>query len=144
MQFSVNASRFDPYKNYKFRVKYATGGDYVAGISKVSALKRTTEVVEHREGGDPSPLVNADGSARWPGVTSRSDCLPLAGDRKNPGHCHFRQVPVDARSQPRRRSAGNLTKLTVSPPIARAGRGGPMATPPPPRRPTRQQWSRAW
>ena len=51
-QFSVNAQRFDPYKNFKFRVKW--DGKYVAGVSKVGALKRTTEVVEHREGGDPS------------------------------------------------------------------------------------------
>lgn len=51
-QFSVNAQRFDPYKNFKFRVKW--DGRYVAGISKVGALKRTTEVVKHREGGDPS------------------------------------------------------------------------------------------
>ena len=50
-QFSVNAQRFDPYKNFKFRVKW--DGKYVAGVSKVGALKRTTEVVEHREGGDP-------------------------------------------------------------------------------------------
>jgi phage tail-like protein len=51
-QFSVNASRFDPYKNFKFRVKW--DGRYVAGVSKVGALKRTTEPVKHREGGDPS------------------------------------------------------------------------------------------
>jgi phage tail-like protein len=51
-QFTVNASRFDPYKNMKFRVKW--DGKYVAGISKVSALKRSTEPVTHREGGDPS------------------------------------------------------------------------------------------
>ena len=51
-QFSVNATRFDPYKNFKFRVKW--DGRYVAGVSKVGMLKRTTEVVEHREGGDPS------------------------------------------------------------------------------------------
>ena len=49
-QFSVNAQRFDPYKNFKFRVKW--DGRYVAGVSKVSALKRSTEVVSHREGGD--------------------------------------------------------------------------------------------
>jgi len=47
-KFSVNAQRFDPYKNFKFRVKW--DGRYVAGVSKVGALKRTTEVVEHREG----------------------------------------------------------------------------------------------
>ena len=50
-QFSVNATRFDPYKNFKFRFKW--DGRYVAGFSKMSALKRTTVVVEHRECGDP-------------------------------------------------------------------------------------------
>jgi len=45
-QFTVNAQRFDPYKNFKFRVKW--DGKYVAGVNKVSALKRTTEVVKHR------------------------------------------------------------------------------------------------
>jgi phage tail-like protein len=49
-QFSVNTQRFDPYKNFKFRVRW--DGKFVAGISKVGALKRSTEVVEHREGGD--------------------------------------------------------------------------------------------
>jgi phage tail-like protein len=51
-QFPVNTHRFDPYKNMKFRIKW--DGRYVAGVSKISALKRSTEVVTHREGGDPS------------------------------------------------------------------------------------------
>ena len=51
-QFSVNTQRFDPYKNFKFRVKW--DGKYVAGVSKVGALKLSTEAVTHREGGDPS------------------------------------------------------------------------------------------
>ena len=51
-EFAVNATRVDPYKNFKFRVKW--DGRYVAAVSSVSALRRTTEVVEHREGGDPS------------------------------------------------------------------------------------------
>ncbi|MFD7258442.1 phage tail protein [Streptomyces sp. NPDC059874] len=51
-QFTINTHRFDPYKNMKFRVKW--DGRYVAGVSKVSALKRSTEPVLHREGGDPS------------------------------------------------------------------------------------------
>ena len=53
-QFTVNAHRFDPYKNFKFRVSW--DGRPVAGISKVSALKQSTEVVSHREGGDPSTV----------------------------------------------------------------------------------------
>ena len=47
-QFSVNAQRFDPYKNFKFRVKFGESPNYVAGVSKVGGLKRTTEVVKHR------------------------------------------------------------------------------------------------
>ena len=66
-QFSVNAQRFDPYKNFKFRVKW--DGKYVAGISKVSALKRTTEVVEHREGGDPSSGRKSPGRTEFDAIT---------------------------------------------------------------------------
>lgn len=66
-QFSVNASRFDPYKNFKFRVKW--DGRYVAGVSKVGALKRSTEVVEHREGGDPSTSRRAPGRSSYEPIT---------------------------------------------------------------------------
>ena len=66
-QFSVNTQRFDPYKNFKFRVKW--DGRYVAGISKVSALKHTTEVVEHREGGDPSTARKSPGRRKFDAIT---------------------------------------------------------------------------
>ena len=66
-QFSVNALRFDPYKNFKFRVKW--DGRYVAGISKVSALKRTTEVVKHRDGGDPSSSRKSPGRTEYEAIT---------------------------------------------------------------------------
>jgi phage tail-like protein len=66
-KFSVNAQRFDPYKNYKFRVKW--DGRYVAGISKVSPLKRTTEVVSHREGGDPSHDRKSPGRSSFEPIT---------------------------------------------------------------------------
>lgn len=66
-QFSVNATRFDPYKNFKFRVKW--DGRYVAGISKVSALKRSTEVVEFREGGDPSTTRRSPGKNKFEPIT---------------------------------------------------------------------------
>jgi phage tail-like protein len=65
-QFSVNTDRFDPYKNFKFRVKM--DGRYVAGISKVGALKRTTEVVKHREGGDPSSSRKSPGQSDFEAV----------------------------------------------------------------------------
>lgn len=66
-QFSVNTTRFDPYKNFKFRVKWE--GRYVAGISKVSSLKRTTEVVKHREGGDPSSTRKSPGRTEYEAIT---------------------------------------------------------------------------
>jgi phage tail-like protein len=67
-QFTVNAQhRFDPYKNFKFRVKW--DGRYVAGISKVGALKRTTEVVKHREGGDPSSTRKSPGRTEYEAIT---------------------------------------------------------------------------
>lgn len=65
-QFSVNAQRFDPYKTFKFRVKW--DGRYVAGISKVSGLKRSTEVVRHREGGDPSTTRKSPGRTEYDGI----------------------------------------------------------------------------
>jgi phage tail-like protein len=61
-EFTVNPTRFDPYKSFKFRVKW--DGKYVAGVSRVSPLLRLTAVVEHREGGDPST------HRRSPGITS--------------------------------------------------------------------------
>lgn len=66
-QFSVNAQRFDPYKNFKFRVKW--DGKYVAGVSKVGALKRTTEVVKHREGGDPSSSRKSPGRSEYEAIS---------------------------------------------------------------------------
>ena len=66
-EFTVNPRRFDPYKNFKFRVKW--DGRYVAGISKVSALKRTTEVVKHREGGDPSSSRKSPGRTEYDAIT---------------------------------------------------------------------------
>ena len=66
-QFSVNPGRFDPYKNFKFRLKW--DGRYVAGVSKVSSLKRSTEVVEHREGGDPSTVRKSPGQSKYEALT---------------------------------------------------------------------------
>ena len=66
-QFSVNATRFDPYKNFKFRIKW--DGRYVAGLSKIGSLKRTTEVVKHREGGDPSSSRKSPGRTEYDAIT---------------------------------------------------------------------------
>ncbi len=66
-QFTVNPTRFDPYKNFKFRVKW--DGRYVAGVSKVGTLKRSTEVVKHREGGDPSSSRKSPGRTEFDAIT---------------------------------------------------------------------------
>ena len=63
----MNPTRFDPYKNFKFRLKW--DGTYVAGVSKVSGLKRTTEVVKHREGGDPSSSRKSPGRTEYDAIT---------------------------------------------------------------------------
>jgi phage tail-like protein len=68
-QFSVNTHRFDPYKNFKFRVFWEGSTDPVAGVSKVGALKRTTEVVKHREGGDPSSSRKSPGRTEYEAIT---------------------------------------------------------------------------
>lgn len=66
-KFTVNTRRFDPYKNFKFRVKW--DGKYVAGVSKVGALKRSTELIEHREGGDPSSNRKSPGRTKYEAIT---------------------------------------------------------------------------
>ena len=69
VEFPVNPQRFDPYKNFKFRVKWDSR--YVAGVSGVSPFIRRTEVVVHREGGDPSTS------------RSRPDCQSTRRSRSN-------------------------------------------------------------
>ena len=63
----VNPAQFDPYNDFRFRVKW--DGRYVAGVSRVSALRRTTEVVEIHEGGDPSATRNSPGRTRFDPIT---------------------------------------------------------------------------
>jgi phage tail-like protein len=66
-EFQVNADRFDPYKNFKFRVKW--DGKFVAGVSKMTALKRTTEVVRHRHGGEHSSSRKSPGRTEYEAIS---------------------------------------------------------------------------
>lgn len=66
-EFTVNAQRFDPYKNFKFLVLW--DGKVVAGVSKISPMKRTTEVVKHRSGGDPSSPRKSAGRTEFDAIT---------------------------------------------------------------------------
>ena len=65
--FVVNAHRIDPYKNFKFQIVW--DGRVVLGVHKVSALKRTTEVVKHRDGGDNSTDHKSPGRTTYEGLT---------------------------------------------------------------------------
>ncbi len=67
-QFTRN-NRIDPYKNFKFRIYWAGISTPVAGISKISELKRTTEVVSHREGNDISTPRHSPGSTKYEAIT---------------------------------------------------------------------------
>jgi phage tail-like protein len=67
VEFPANPQRFDPYKNFKFRIKW--DGKYVAAISKVSPLRRTTEVLKYREGGDPSTSRKSPGRTEYDPIT---------------------------------------------------------------------------
>lgn len=66
-QFVVNSTRHDPYKNFKFQVWW--DGKAVCGVSKVSAFKRTSEVIEHREGGDPSTSRKSPSTSSFEAIT---------------------------------------------------------------------------
>lgn len=65
--FPTNTTRFDPYRNFKFKIKI--DNEYVAGLSKCSALKKTTEMVEWREGGDPSTTRKLPGKTKYDAIT---------------------------------------------------------------------------
>jgi phage tail-like protein len=61
--------RRDPYKNFRFRVKFGATTEYVAGISKVTGFKRTTEVVKHRSGGDLASSFKLPGRTEYDAIT---------------------------------------------------------------------------
>jgi phage tail-like protein len=69
VEFAKQPGLHDPLKNFKFRMKFDSSTAYVAGVSKVSALVRTTEVIEHRAGGDPSSPYKSPGRSKFNAVT---------------------------------------------------------------------------
>jgi phage tail-like protein len=62
-ELTVNTTRFDPYKNFKFRIKWDKV--YVAGFSQVSGMSRTTQVIKQRPGGDPSTARMSPGQTEY-------------------------------------------------------------------------------
>ena len=65
--FTVNAERYDPYRTFKFQV--LIDGKPVAGLSKMTALKKTTEAVSWRNGGDPSHERKLPGGTKYEAIT---------------------------------------------------------------------------
>ena len=65
--FPANPTRLDPLKNFKFRIKW--DNKYVAAVSKISSLKRTTEVITFRSGGDPSSSILSPGKQKFEPIT---------------------------------------------------------------------------
>jgi phage tail-like protein len=81
--FPVNTSRFDPYKSYRFLVYFGQSTTAVAGVSKVSALKRSADVIEYKEGGDAIILKGLGRTKYEPitlerGVTQDTDFITWA------------------------------------------------------------------
>lgn len=66
-KFPVNTHRTDPYRNFKFRVRW--DGKQIPGISRVSPLRRSTEVVAHRDGGDISSVRHSPGVTTYEPIT---------------------------------------------------------------------------
>jgi phage tail-like protein len=64
----ATATKILPYRNFKFKV-YFDKSEPVALVSKMSALKRTTEVVEWREGGDPNTPRKRAGKTKYEPIT---------------------------------------------------------------------------
>lgn len=65
--FPANAHRYDPYRTFKFQV--VIGGQAVAGLSKMTALKKSTEVVDWRYAGDPSHVRKLPGGSKYEPIT---------------------------------------------------------------------------
>lgn len=87
----AGVDRFDPYKTFMFRVSW--DGTYVAGLSKMSALKRTTAVIVERDGADPARERKTPGVTKYESVvlergvtlnTKFEEWAYLVHDLKNP------------------------------------------------------------
>jgi phage tail-like protein len=65
-EFPKSTYRYDPYRSHKFRLKW--DGRYVAGVSKVSALTRQTQVITHRAGGDPTTPRRMPGQSEYSAI----------------------------------------------------------------------------
>lgn len=69
MSVQANAKVILPYRNFKFRVYFEGKSEPVALVSKMTALKRTTEVVEWRQGGESNTIRKLAGKSKYEPIT---------------------------------------------------------------------------
>src|SRR5215469_2431469 len=66
--FTVNTHRYDPYKSYRFHVYFDTSTAPVAGVSKVSGIKRSSDVIEYKQGGNAA-VLKGPGRNKYEAIT---------------------------------------------------------------------------
>lgn len=66
--FSINTKRFDPYKTYRFLVYFGNSTTPVAGVSKVGGLKRSSDVIDYKEGGN-AIILKGLGRTKYESIT---------------------------------------------------------------------------
>jgi phage tail-like protein len=66
-RMNASTNRFDPFRNFRFKVKW--DGQYVAGLTKMGALKRTTEMVEFHEAGENITSRKLPGKTKYDAVS---------------------------------------------------------------------------
>jgi phage tail-like protein len=81
--FPVNTSRFDPYKSFRFLVYFGQSTTPVAAVSKIGALKRSSDVIEYKEGGNAITLKGLGRTKYDPitlerGITQDTDFITWA------------------------------------------------------------------
>jgi phage tail-like protein len=91
--FTTNIDRFDPYKTYRFLVYFGKSTTPVAAVSKVSALKRSSDVIEYKEGGNAIILKGLGRTKYEPitlerGVSQNKDFITWANYAQVLDHGH--------------------------------------------------------
>ena len=120
-KFTVNPQRYDPYRNFKFRIKI--DNVYVAGMNKCSALKKSTEMVEWREGGDPSTTHKLPGKTKYDAITLTAgvthdttfeDWARAMEEMMKLASRYAGMVPGQDREEPRENSTGGVVTNTTT------------------------------
>ncbi len=104
--FTVNVNRRDPYKSYRFKVFFGDTRDAVAAVSKITALKRSSDVIDYKEGGNAIILKGLGRTKYEPitlerGVTQDKDFIKWADYAQSLDHGHPNTSLANLRKQVR-------------------------------------------